>query len=99
METTQNGVAHLVGSVPLSDAETVFRTVAGTIGDNVQSIPDGETGDRIGWIKHLEKKLADHPALEVDRDCEPFELRQWDGELLRRIAWLGIRAGTDLETF
>ncbi len=30
--TTQKPMAHLVGSVPLSDTESVFRTVAGHLG-------------------------------------------------------------------
>ena len=77
-------VVHLVGSVPLSDADAVFRAVAGAVGGHVASIPDGETGDRIGWIKHLEDKLANHPLLEVDPDCDPFELRQWTGNCCAR---------------
>ena len=42
--------AHLVGSVPLASAETVFRTIAAEIGDRVRRIPDGETGPRSDWI-------------------------------------------------
>jgi SAM-dependent methyltransferase len=42
--------AHLVGSVPLASAETVFRTIAEEIGDRVRRIPDGETGPRSDWI-------------------------------------------------
>ena len=34
----------LVGSVNLADAEDVFRTVAGVLGDAVFAVPDGETG-------------------------------------------------------
>lgn len=41
---------HLVGSVPLENAETVFRTVAAEIGDRLRRIPDGETGPRSDWI-------------------------------------------------
>src|SRR5579862_283125 len=40
---------HLVGSVPLADAESVFRTVAAALGDLLRSIPDGETGPRSRW--------------------------------------------------
>ena len=32
---------HLVGSVPLANAETVFRTAAAEIGDRLRGIPDG----------------------------------------------------------
>ena len=38
--------AHLVGSIPLDDAETVFRRVADVLGPSIARIPDGETGER-----------------------------------------------------
>ena len=41
---------HLVGSLPLSSTEEVFATVGGRLGDRLRSLPDGETGDRGGWI-------------------------------------------------
>ena len=41
---------HLVGSVPLANAESVFRQVATEIGDRLRRIPDGETGPRSDWI-------------------------------------------------
>ena len=36
--------------MPLTDAETVFRTVARELGPYLPRIPDGETGNRIRWI-------------------------------------------------
>ncbi len=43
--------AHLVGSVGLSDAETVFATVAEELGACCSRIPDGETGARSHWVR------------------------------------------------
>jgi len=40
----------LVGSVPLSDAESVFRMAAQQLGRHVKRLPDGETGSRSHWI-------------------------------------------------
>jgi hypothetical protein len=40
---------HLVGSIPLADADSVFRAVAGTLDGRVRRIPDGETGPRSRW--------------------------------------------------
>ena len=41
---------HLAGSVPLANAEEVFRRVADRLGDRLRRIPDGETGPRSDWI-------------------------------------------------
>jgi len=40
---------HLVGSIPLDDAEQVFRTVGRVIGGRLRRVPDGETGVRSRW--------------------------------------------------
>jgi len=54
---------HLVGSVPLADAETVFHTIAGAFGRHVAGIPDGETGARKDWIAWQYSVLAATPGL------------------------------------
>ena len=43
---------HLVGSIPLTSAEEVFKKVSSTLPQRLHAIPDGETGSRynyIGW--------------------------------------------------
>ena len=55
---------HLVGSVPLANAEQVFSTVSAALGRKVKRIPDGETGARSDWITWLEPLFSDNPALE-----------------------------------
>ncbi len=90
--------AHLIGSVPLSDAETVFRTVAGELGPFLARIPDGETGNRHRWIWWQREMLLNHPAMELDPDTPPFELHQWDGALIRTTDWLRFRTGVDPAT-
>ena len=50
MSAQQPKGAHLNGSVPLGNSETVFRTVSSTLGDRLRRIPDGETGVRTNWI-------------------------------------------------
>lgn len=54
----------MVGSVPLSDAEEVFRTCAGTLSDRLTSLPDGETGARLSWLGHQRTRFDRHPQLE-----------------------------------
>ena len=51
MTDDENGAAlaqplgvHLVGSVPLRDAEEVFRTGSATLGRRLRRIPDGKLG-------------------------------------------------------
>ena len=58
---------HLVGSVPLPDARTVFETVSAALGPRLKRIPDGETGERSDWITWLEPVFANSPALEKSR--------------------------------
>lgn len=89
---------HLVGSVPLADAETVFRTVAGGVGPHLRRIPDGETGERRRWIWFQRAMLENHPAMETDPTVPLFALRQWDGKLLRETPLLRFRLGTDPES-
>src|SRR5438128_7603009 len=57
--------AHLVGSVPLASAETVFETVAAQLGDRLRRIPDGETGPRSDWIVWQLPVFTSQPQLEV----------------------------------
>ena len=91
----RGGGAHLVGSVPLADAEAVFRTVSAALGPHLSRLPDGETGERRRWIYFQRLMLERHPAMEVDPTVPLFALRQWDGTLLREIPLLRFRAGID----
>jgi hypothetical protein len=56
---------HLVGSVPLNNAEEVFRAASSTLGDRLRRVPDGETGIRTNWIGWQLNFLAQNPHLEV----------------------------------
>jgi hypothetical protein len=90
---TAHPVIHFVGSIPLSDAETVFRTLAESAGPHLRRLPDGETGIRKTWIRFLQQVLADNPAIEVAADVPPFKFTQWDGKLLREIPRLRVKLG------
>ena len=63
---------HLIGSVPMADARTVFETVSAALGPRLRWIPDGETGARIDWVMSFEPIFASHAALE--RSPEGFQL-------------------------
>lgn len=69
--------AHLIGSVPLENSETVFRAVAGTLGPHLRRLPDGETGERRRWIWFQRQMLERHPAIEIDPTVPLFTLRHF----------------------
>jgi hypothetical protein len=57
--------AHLVGSVPLADAEAVFRAAVAALGDRLRRVPDGETAERINWIEWQFPRMSSMPFFEV----------------------------------
>ena len=91
--TARQPVVHFVGSIPLPDAESVFRTLSEVAGPHLRRLPDGETGIRKTWIRFLQDVLADNPAIEIARDVPPFKFVQWDGKLLREIPRLRVKPG------
>jgi hypothetical protein len=93
VDRRQHPCIHFVGSIPLPDAETVFRTLAAAAGPYLLRLPDGETGIRKTWIRFLQGVLAENPAIQVADDVPPFKFTQWDGKLLREIPRLRITPG------
>jgi hypothetical protein len=93
-------IVHFVGSIPLPDAETVFRTLAAATGPHLRYLPDGETGIRKTWIRFLQNVLAQNPAIEL-APVPPFKFTQWDGKVLREIPRLRLKPGSepDPDTF
>jgi len=90
-------IVHFVGSIPLPDSETVFRTLVAAAGPHLLRLPDGETGIRKTWIRFLQQVLADNPAIEVASDLSPFRFTQWDGKLIREIPRLRVKPGAVLD--
>ncbi len=71
---------HLVGSIPLADADAVFAAVASHIGDHVRRIPDGETGERAEWTAWQWHAFAANPSLQStstagDHDASSAQFR------------------------
>jgi hypothetical protein len=93
MDRSKHPVVHFVGSVPLPDSETVFRTLSTAVGPHVVRLPDGETGIRKTWIRFLQGVLAENPAIEIAKDVPPFKFVQWDGKLIREIPRLRLKPG------
>ena len=57
----------LVGSIPFDTSEEVFRAVSASgIAEALPCIPDGEVGERLGWIVRLSYRLYHgHPDIET----------------------------------
>ena len=92
-DRSQHPIVHFVGSIPLPDTETVFRTLSDATGRHITRLPDGETGIRKTWIRFLQDVLAENPAIEYAKDVPPFKFVQWDGKVVREIPRLRIKAG------
>jgi hypothetical protein len=92
-EHQKHPITHLVGSIPLPDAETVFRTLSSALGTHLIRLPDGETGIRKSWIRFLQDVLAENPAIELAKDVPPFKFVQWDGKVVREIPRLRLKPG------
>jgi hypothetical protein len=86
-------IVHFVGSIPLPDSETVFKTLSQSAGVHLARLPDGETGIRKTWIRFLQDVLVQNPAIEHASDVPPFKFTQWDGKVVREIPRLRIKPG------
>ena len=98
MGKQRQGRVHLVGSIAMETCEDVFRQVSAAVGPLIDTLPDGETGERSRWIYFQLTMLENHPAMEIDPDAEPLRLHQWDGVLLREMPLLRFRQGVDPAT-
>jgi hypothetical protein len=91
-------IVHMVGSIPLKDPETVFRTVSEALGPHLKRLPDGETGKRARWIRFVGDQLRDHPDFEVDPDVPVYKCKQWDGQVVFEIEQLKFKDGVKPST-
>lgn len=86
---------YFVGSIPLKSGEDVFRQLSKEVGPFLRRIPDGETGERTLWIKFQQKRLLEHPAIEVDPTQPPLPVKQADGTVHRHINLVRLKPGID----
>jgi hypothetical protein len=84
--------AHLVGSVPLADADEVLATAARELGSHLRRIPDGETGVRTLWMIWQEEVFARNPDLEA----VPPDPEQYSPQTRYRVGPGATAAGVDL---
>jgi hypothetical protein len=58
--------AHLVGSVPLDDAQAVFALASQKLGNHLRRVPDGETGPRSHWINWQSSVFESMPVFDSE---------------------------------
>jgi hypothetical protein len=95
--TDRSPIVHFVGSIPLPDTETVFRTLSKAVGPHLTRLPDGETGIRKSWIRFLQDVLSGNSAIEFAKDVPPFKFTQWDGKVVREIPRLRVKPGATID--
>ncbi len=87
---------HFNGSVNLSDTETVMREITARVPSGVRRLPDGETGDRVGWIQFQMQKFMQQPWLVPVRSMDDMQegdysvmpqLRLADGVDPAEVSW------------
>ena len=91
-DRSKKPIVHFVGSIPLPDSETVFRTLSAAVGPHLVRLPDGETGIRKTWIRFLQDVLGNNPSIER-ANVPPFRFVQWDGKLIREIPRHRVKPG------
>ena len=96
-DRSKHPIVHFVGSIPLPDSETVFRTLSKAVGPHLVRLPDGETGIRKSWIRFIQDVLAGNSAIELAKDVPPFKFTQWDGKLVREIPRLRVKPGATID--
>jgi hypothetical protein len=96
-DRSKHPIVHFVGSIPLPDSETVFRTLSKAVGPHLVRLPDGETGIRKTWIRFLQDVLSGNSAIEFAKDVPPFQFRQWDGKVIREIPRLRVKPGATID--
>jgi hypothetical protein len=86
---------HFNGSVNLPDTESVLREITVRVPSGLRRIPDGETGDRAGWIFYQAHKFLQLPWLTPVQPFDPAEgdyehmpqLRLADGADPAAVTW------------
>ncbi len=85
----------LVGSIPCRDSEEVFRLLSTELGALAARYPDGETGNRIHWIRWQRHVFDDNPDMRlVEAKNHPG---YQDNPQLR--PYYALKAGADLGGF
>lgn len=84
----------LVGSIPCGTSTEVFRLLAQELGDSAPRYPDGETGNRIMWVRWQRHVFDENPDLKLS---EAKKIARYQDKLVR--PFYALKVGTDLSRF
>ena len=62
---TQYAPVLLIGSIPMKDAAEVFTSLGEGLGGLASRYPDGETGERINWVRWQRHVFESNPDMEL----------------------------------
>ncbi len=85
----------LVGSVPCENNTEVFTLLARELGDRAARYPDGETGDRIQWVRWQRHVFDDNPDLQLVDTSK--KIAGYQDSLVR--PFYSLKPGADLQAF
>jgi hypothetical protein len=87
----------VVGSVPLDNAEQVFRAVGIAFGDRIRAIPDGETGARLNWIEWQAPIFEAHPLFQSAESLPDWRNKDATAKW-KASPWYSLRPDADAAT-
>ncbi len=90
-------IVHFVGSIPLPDAETVFRTLAAAAAASSSASPRRRDRHPQDLDPLFARRTRREPGDRSGADVPPFKFTQWDGKLLREIPRLRVKPGARLD--
>ncbi len=68
----KNHNIHLVGSIGLPDAKSVFCALSEILGENAARYPDGEPGARHYWLRWQSEIFENHSDFEYQQTADPL---------------------------
>ena len=97
-DRSQHPIVHFVGSIPLPDSETVFRTLSqGGRAASRRACPTARPASARPGSASCRTCSPSNPAIEVASDVPPFKFTQWDGKVVREIPRLRVKPGATLD--
>ena len=60
--------SHLVGTIPAPGAREAMEMALDELGPTLDMLPDGETGERLDWVRQIIEGMRENPDVELARE-------------------------------